>query len=143
MWLPHMVGAALVVMNGCIYCWMQSYLSYAITGEMKRKIIFRIGLASSGSLGLLLYFVFANLAGVDDPDKDLLPWFPSVPGYMWRVVSCFFEWICAFSVLGYFLTFYSEFLLVDFKVHVGYKQVDTTHNADAKDRYKTNAISQL
>jgi len=140
-WIPHMAGAALGFISGCVYCWLQSYLSYVVAGTMGRKIVLRIVLAASGSLGLLLYFVFAKLAGVDDPKKDLLHWLPSVPGYVWRVISCFFEWICALSVLGYFLTFYKEFLEVDFKVHVGHKQDDTAdNNGDVKKRYNTSQL---
>lgn len=136
-WVPHMLGAALAFNMGCLYCWLQSYLSFVVEGKFNTKVILRFFLTISGSIGLLLYFVFALLARVNK-NIDILHWDPKTPGYVFRCISTVFEWIIAISLLVYFLSFYKEFLEVDYKVHIQNKEIDTT--IAANERYNAEAM---
>lgn len=122
--IPHLIGALLVFVVGCVYCWMQCYISY-ISMESWRNVKFyiRITLSIVSSLSFLLTFIFASVALNEGRGKvkNTLKWNAEEPGYVAHLWSAFSEWIMAISFLLYFFTYYWEFKTLESAVNINTK----------------------
>ena len=115
----HIVGAVLVFVFGVVYCYLQSYLSYAsneVDGMTSKSIIIiRIALTIVATLSLILMSISPYIS--KEKFKSHLKWKVGEPGYTMHLVSAFSEWIMAVTLLLFFATFYKEFKKM--KINIG------------------------
>lgn len=113
--MPHFFGAFFVYIFANIYCWIQSYLTYATIGNLstKRQTVFRVIVCGISTMSFILTSALGSEATSKARDveniKATCVWTSDDPGYSAHVGSSFFQWIMTLSLLFYFLTFYTDF----------------------------------
>ncbi|XP_076447624.1 DNA damage-regulated autophagy modulator protein 1-like [Babylonia areolata] len=107
----HVVGAIMAFAVGCVYAWVQTYISYRtrLPGHHQCLRHFRLLLSVGVTLCCVLVGVFSGISRHKHGDKDHFHWSKSDEGFAEYVIATVAEWIIAFSTAIFFTTFSREF----------------------------------
>ncbi|KAA0187864.1 DNA damage-regulated autophagy modulator protein 1 [Fasciolopsis buskii] len=103
----HGIGAFMTFGCGTLYTFLHCHASRKHLNTPPKLSGFRIFLSVVSALAFFFMTVFAVLS---KPSNKLPPmkWDPQEEGYVYHALSCFCEWLLAFSFLVYFSTMVFE-----------------------------------
>lgn len=128
----HVVGALGVFGGGAIYCWFQSYLSARMLQcgmNTRRLCLLRIILTVMATVffvAFLILFYFSTIKWKDghNSNHNYATWGPGDGGYALHVIASVCEWLCAVSLLLFFISFTREFNKVKIRITVEHHDVN-------------------
>ena len=147
--MGHIVGASIVFFGGVAFCWVQLLLSYIV---LKHKFISYTTFVLRFTFALFSLFFLTSMTILESdasrewnknpPDHGEEMWDPKDPGYLFHLLSNISEWLMVLSMVGYFITFASEFnrIKMDFNVTRRYVNISPLQrsSSDASERGTRN-----
>ncbi|XP_030760919.1 DNA damage-regulated autophagy modulator protein 2-like [Sitophilus oryzae] len=107
MWV-HMLGAGNVYGGGCIYQWLQTFLSWNLNpqGQKTKTInIVRVILTSISTITYIICNIFGTLSLLKFSGDNITLWDANDGGYKFHLTSTITEWILTAASMSFFYTF--------------------------------------
>lgn len=117
----HFIGAFLLFFCGIMYCFIHTYISYKINHihlDKSWACHLRLVLSTVATISFVTCLVATNIAqtgwdAVEHHSHSFYKWGPEDGGYTAHLVSTFSEWIMSVCLMGFFVTYIPDFLVMN------------------------------